>query len=161
MAKLSEQLRALGQQMITVATALDDAEKGTTGASGSPGLEFGAKDDGTPFTSQAEADAWHAAVAVRDANLAAQQAQMSAEHLHGPVDVASLTHAEMAFLLYAEENYSMKYTGLFYAVLNGSKRDIDAAIAWADDHRGQVPDSTRLAGYVDSFSKGMLSPVYQ
>lgn len=90
------------------------------------------------------------------------------ERLSGPIDVLSLTDGEKLFLQYAEENYSMPYSGVFYAVCNGLKRDIDAARAWANGQRGQMSvdqiaaaGKPRLAGLVDQFKNGLLKPKYQ
>lgn len=123
----------------------------------SPGdLGWGFDNFGTPCTSAADAE--------RVKNLNQWQATYDAEVLKGPVPISALTNEDKGFLLYCEENYRMQYTQLFYAVCSGPKAEIDRAILWADTHRGEFNydryDRSKLGGYVDAFSKGLLAPKY-
>ena len=133
---------------------------------------FGTDNYGTPFQSQEQADAWKAALAIHDANIAQQPGLLQAERYNGPVPVASLTDAEKAFLTYVTSSYRWDPTivgwqgAAWYAILNGSLAEVNLAINQGDalaGHGGYSPEmypaDGRMRVFVDQVAQGVLKPV--
>lgn len=133
-----------------------------------PPAPFGRDNYGTPFRSQAEADAWRAAVAARDAEQAKVATLLATERYNGPIPVSSLLPGEADFLTYVCSNYSLpgaaNQADVWYAILSGSLAEINLAINQSDARKAgynpaSYPMDGRLRGLVDQVARGILKPV--